>query len=321
VSASAQISIGKTSRPGLGIALIVLMAACFATMDTTIKALGAYLPVLLILWMRYAFQAGAMALWLTRSRRMPGGAGFHAAHPRFQMIRGALLLATSAMSFYGVQYLPVAEFTAINMLTPVLVTLLAAWLLHERVSRLRWVLVVGGFVGALIVIRPGSGLFGWAVLFPLAGAFSYASFQVLTSRLSALESPYTTHFYTGLTGTLILTPLLAISGIDVAGTLQSANAWHLALILGIGVLGTIGHLLLILALGMAPTATLMPFIYIQIGLAAIVSWLVFRHVPDGWAWVGMGVVAGCGAASAWLNFRDAQGLRSHSVVAADTLAD
>jgi drug/metabolite transporter (DMT)-like permease len=170
-----------SQRPDLGIALIVLMAACFAGMDTIIKYAGKVVPVLLMLWMRYAFQAAVMAVWLARSKT----AGFRAAHPSFQWIRGTLLLVTSAMSFFGLQHMPVAEFTAIFMLTPVLVTLLAAWLLRERVSALRWALVFGGFAGALAIVRPGSGLFGWAVLFPLTGALCYASFQVLTSKLSA----------------------------------------------------------------------------------------------------------------------------------------
>lgn len=273
------------------------------------------MPVLLLMWCRYVTQTGVMAVWLLRSRRH----GFRAAHPRFQALRGVLLLLTSTASFYGVQYLPVAEFTAINMLTPVVVTLLAGWILHERVSALRWALVCGGFAGALVVIRPGSGLFGWAVVFPLAGAFSYASFQVLTSKLAALESPFTTHFYTGVTGTLLLTPLLFASGIDVAGTLRAAQPWHLALVLGIGVLGTTGHLLLILALGLAPTATLMPFVYAQIAFAAAVSYAVLGHAPDTWGWVGMAIVAACGAASAWLNVRRAA--VPSSVVAADTIAD
>ncbi|NKI95450.1 DMT family transporter [Rhizobacter sp. SG703] len=334
----------KGHRPARGIALIALAALCFATMDTTIKYLGAFLPVLLILWARYAFQAVSMGLWLmltpesAASRQAPRGgqgnlgtalrflvrsktAGFRTEHPRFQLARGALLLATSALSFFGVQRMPVAEFTAINMLTPVVVTLLAAWVLHERVSAPRWALVCAAFAGAVIVIRPGSGLFGWAVLFPLAGALTYASFQVLTSKLSALESPYTTHFYTGLTGALVLTPLLFFSAIDTDGTLLAAPPRQLALLLAIGALGTVGHLFLILALGLAPTATLMPFIYLQIGVAAAVSWVVFRYVPDGWAWVGMGVIAVCGAASAWLNMRKTASHPATSTVAADTIAD
>jgi len=307
----------RAQRPGLGIALVVLMSVCFAGMDTTVKHLGQFLPVLLMLWVRYACQAAAMLLWLARS----GTAGLRTAHPRFQGVRGLLLLATSAMSFFGVQQLPVAEFTAIVMLTPVVVTLLAAWLLHERVSLLRWALVIGGFAGALLVIRPGSGLFGWAVLFPLAGTLCYAAFQVLTSKLSALESPFTTHFYTGAVGTLALTPLLLASGIDVAGTLGAIGAGQLALMLCVGLLGTVGHLLLIFALGLAPTATLMPFTYVQIVAAAAFGWLVFAQSPDRLGWAGMAVVAVCGAASAWLNVREASRRRTVSALEADSIAD
>jgi drug/metabolite transporter (DMT)-like permease len=284
------------ARPALGITLIVLAVACFAAMDTTIRALGGTLPVLLMLTGRYVFQAGVMAVWLALSSRR----GFAAGHPRFQALRGALLLATSALSFFGLQHLPVPEFTAINMLTPVLVTLLAAVVLKERVSAPRWALVCCAFAGALIVIRPGSGLFGWVVLFPLAGAFTYAGFQVLTSRLAGADDPFTTHFWTGFVGSAVLLPLLLAGPVDVAGTFARVG-WGAGWLLLVGALGTLGHLMLIVALGVAPTATLMPFAYAQIAVAAVLGWLVFRHLPDGWALVGMSVIAACGAASAWLN--------------------
>lgn len=191
------------SRPLLGVALIVCATICFATMDNAVRYAGRIMPVLVIIWLRYMTQTVVMAGWLLREVLHDGRRNaFRTAHPKFQSVRGALLLASSAFGFFAVQYMPVAEFTAINMLTPVLVTLLAAWLLRERVSRLRWLLVLGAFTGALIVMRPGSGLFGWAVLLPLGGAVTYASFQVLTSKLAALESPTTTHFYTGLVGTI-----------------------------------------------------------------------------------------------------------------------
>lgn len=305
----------QQQRPALGIALVFLMAACFASMDSLIRHLGSLaLPVLLILWARYSVQAVSMAVWLSLK------GSFRAAHPRFQLLRGLLLLATSAMSFFGVQVMPVAEFTSITMLTPVVVTLLAALLLHEPVSKLRWALVLGGFGGALIVIRPGSGLFGWAVLFPLAGALCYAAFQVLTSKLSSLENPLTTHFYTGLCGMVLLTLLLALGPWQVWPALIAAPAWQWGLLLVVGILGTTGHLLLILALGLASTATLMPFVYVQIAFAAGIGWLAFGHVPDAYAWLGMAVLSACGAATAWLNVREKQ-RASLSVVTVDTIAD
>jgi len=280
---------------------MMLVALCFAGMDITVRHTGALAPVLLLLWLRYAVQAVVMTAWLALDKRL----AFRPDHPRFQALRGLLLLATSAMSFVGLQVMPVPEFTSIHLISPVLVTLMAAWLLKERVSRLRWALVAGCFAGALIVIRPGSGLFGWAVLFPLAGATCYASFQVLTSRLVGLDHPLTTHFWTGLTGATVLLPVLWFAGIDAASAMAAMTPTLWALALLIGALGSFGHLLLIFALGTAPASTLMPFIYVQIAFAAGLSWLVFRQVPDSMGWLGMAVIAICGAASAWLNLRAA----------------
>ncbi len=297
------------TQPLHGVLLILLAAACFASLDSTARGLsqpdGRWgVPVLLIMTLRYTVQAVAMALALAPR----GRAGFASAHPRFQWLRGSLLLATSFCSFFAVRFMPVPEYTAINMLTPLLVTVLAATVLRESVSRLRWALVFGGFAGALVVIRPGSGTFGWVVALPLLGAVAYASFQVLTSRLAGAESPLTTHFWTGFVGSVVLWPVLGVAaasqGLDASIALAHrlpASAWAM---MGLcGAFGTVGHLFLILALGKARTATLMPFVYVQIAFAALIAYVAFDHVPDHWAWVGMAVIAACGAASAALNMR------------------
>lgn len=288
-----------------GIALILAMGLCFATLDTTAKKLGQVLPVLLVLWVRYAFQALAMTLWLGLRAARGRGNLFRTAHPRFQALRGALLLVTSALLFFGIQFMPVAEYTAVGMLTPVITTVLAALFLHEQVSRRRLALIAGGFVGALIVIRPGSGLFGWYALIPLAMAFVYAAYQLLTRRMSGLEHPLTTHFYTGAVGTALASLALWLAPVPVAQPLAAAGAATWALIALAGLMGTAGHLLFILAVARAPMAVLMPFTYAQIGFASFTGWLAFGHVPDGIAFVGMAVVAACGAAAVWLNFREA----------------
>ena len=306
-------------RPLLGVMLILLMAMCFSTLDTTAKYVGQTLPVLLVLWARYSVQALIMAAWLGVRALRGGGNLFATAHPRFQVLRGALLLLTSALLFFGIQYMPVAEFTAVGMLTPVLVTLLAATLLHERVSAFRALLVVGGFAGALIVVRPGSGLFGWVALFPLAMALVYATFQLLTRRLSGVEHPLTTHFYTGFVGTLIVSSILLLSSVDAGPLLAAAPASTWALLLLAGCAGTAGHLCLIVALGVAPMPVLMPFTYVQIAFASFTGWLAFGHVPDGWAFVGMAVVAACGGVSVWLNLRERAPARD--VEAAAPVAD
>ena len=306
------------AQPAAGIALVVAAAACFASMDTTLRYLGGFIGIALMLWLRYAMHAAAMTAWIGLSRDKT----FRTANSRFQVLRGALLLFSSAMAFNALRHMPVAEFTAIVMTTPLLVTLLAHGWLKERVSTLRWLLAAGGLAGALIVIRPGSGLFGWSVLLPLAAALSNAFFQILTTKLAPHENPYTTNFYTGLTGMVLATPLLIASSQDISDTLAAAPPLHLGLLLAIGVLGTGGHLLLIMGLGKAPTATLVPFLYTQIGVAALAGWLALGAVPDAWGWTGMSVIALCGAASAWLNVRDAAAhQRPVSAVAADTVAD
>jgi drug/metabolite transporter (DMT)-like permease len=295
------------AHPLQGVLLILLAAACFAALDSTARGLsqpdGRWgVPVLLILTLRYTVQAVVMAVALAPR----GRAAFASAHPKFQWLRGGLLLATSFCSFFAVRFMPVPEYTAINMLTPLLVTVLAATVLRESVSRLRWALVCGGFAGALVVIRPGSGTFGWVVALPLLGAVAYASFQVLTSRLAGAENPTTTHFWTGFVGSVALWPILGLAaasqGLEATLTLLHrlpASAWAL---MGVcGLFGTIGHLFLILALGKARTATLMPFLYVQIAFAALIAYVAFDHVPDHWAWVGMAVIAACGATSAALN--------------------
>ncbi|MCR5883212.1 DMT family transporter [Rhizobacter sp. J219] len=295
---------GASHRPLLGIGLILVMGLWFVTLDTTAKYLGQVLPIIIGLFARYAVQALLMGGWLAL-RLLRGGSNlFRTAHPRFQLLRGSLLLATSALLFIGIRQMPVAEFTAVGMLSPVLVTVLAALFLHEKVSPLRMALVAGGFAGALIVVRPGAGIFGWVALIPLTMALVYAGFQLLTRRLSNLEHPLTTHFYTGLVGTLVVGAILMFEPASSWEALRAAPPSIWGLLLLIGVAGTVGHLCLILAVGMAPMATLMPFTFLQLGFASVAGYLVFNHVPDGWAFVGIAVVGVCGATSVWLNLRE-----------------
>lgn len=302
----------------LGIVFVIGAACCFATMDTTIRYVGAYFSVALVLWVRYGLHAVIMTAWIALSRQR----SFRSANPMFQIARGALLAFSSAMAFAALKRMPVAEFTAITMLTPIVATLVARVWLKESVSPLRWALVVGGFGGALIVVRPGSGVVGWPALLPLAVCFSNAAFQIMTSRFAPHEDPFTTNFYTGATGAAIATPILLASVADPIDTLLSAPGVHIVALMAVAVLGTAGHLLLIMALGKAPPARLMPFQYTQLGFAALAGFIAFGVVPDGWGWVGMAIIGICGAASAWLNVRAAaEKQRPVTAVQADTLPE
>ncbi|OGB86705.1 MAG: hypothetical protein A3G82_03785, partial [Burkholderiales bacterium RIFCSPLOWO2_12_FULL_67_210] len=231
----------------LGIVFLVSATACFAVLDTAVKYVGAFVSVLVAVWFRYTFQAVAVTAVMLPMR---GRSLLRTAHPRFQLLRGALLLLVSVLSFISVQYMPVGEFTAIVMITPLVVTLLAALLLKERVSALRWVLVTGGFVGALLVVQPGGDVIGWASLLPLLMVFTYAWFQILTSQMARTEDPMTMHFYTGWVGALLASAALPLAW----QVLPDARTF--ALLCLVGLMGTVGHFLLILAFARTRASTL-----------------------------------------------------------------
>jgi drug/metabolite transporter (DMT)-like permease len=280
-----------------GIALVLAAVACFATLDTTSKVVSVGVPVLMALWFRYAFQAVATTLVVLPLR---GKQVFRTSHPRYQLLRGLLLLTSSMLAFLGLKHAPVAEFTAIVMMTPLLITLLAAYRLGEKVSLLRWTLVMGGFVGTLIIIRPDSDQFNWALLLPLTLVVTNSAFQLLTSKMARTEDPVTMHFYTGWVGTAVATLALPFVWTEI----DSAALWGQMVLMGL--LGTIGHFMLILAYQKAAPAVLMPYLYGQIGFAMLGGWVVFSHVPDRWSLTGIALIALCGAAGAWLTIRESR---------------
>ena len=283
----------KNTLHGIGFA--VLATACFATLDTTTRHISASMSVLLALWFRYAIQAviTTTIVWPGRGRKV-----LMTKHPRFQLARGLLLFVCSMLAFYSLKYMPVGEFTAIALLAPLVITLLAARMLKEKIRPLRWMLVTGGFLGTLVIIRPGSHHFDWTVIFPLILVATNSAFQILTSKMAQTEDPVTMHFYTGWIGTFMATLILPF-------VWEMPTDWTLWLQLFLmGLLGTIGHFLLILAYGRAPAATLTPYMYTQIGFGVLGGWLVFNHLPDQWTLIGMGLVALCGALGAWLTVRE-----------------
>ncbi len=288
------------SRQAGGIFLIILAALFFASLDTAAKRATQTVPLLMLLWFRYAFQA-VVTLALRFPVQKTGI--FATPNPRFQMLRGTLLLICSACAFFGLQYLPVAEFTAVGMLSPMAATALAAWMLKTHVSRQRWALMCLGLLGVLLVVRPGGQVFNWGLLFPLGMVASYAWFQIITSHLSVDDNPYTTHFYTGLIGALLMTPFMFFSW-DSAALL---DYWYWFLL--VGCLGASGHLLLIRAFNRAKAVVLAPYLYTQIAFASLLGWLVFRHVPDGLAWVGIAVIVTSGVGNAVLSSREVGGQR------------
>jgi drug/metabolite transporter (DMT)-like permease len=278
-----------------GIGLVVLALACFATLDTTTRHISTSISLLVALWFRYAIQAviTTVVVWPGRGRRV-----FLTRHPKFQLARGLLLFACSILAFYSLKYMPVGEFTAIALLAPLVITVFAAWKLKEKIRPLRWTLLVGGFMGTLVIIRPGTHHFDWTVILPLMLVLTNSAFQLLTSQMTKTEDPITMHFYTGWIGTILASFVLPF----VWEMPADWTVWLQLLIMG--VLASIGHFLLILAYGRAPAATLTPYMYAQIAFGVVGGWVVFHHLPDQWTFLGMGLIALCGALGAWLTVHE-----------------
>ena len=194
--------------------------------------------------------------------------------------------------------MPVGEFTAIAMISPLVITLLAAVALKEHVSVARWLLVLGGFAGTMIIIRPGHANFAWTMLLPLGLVVTNALFQVLTSKMARTEDPVTMHIYTGWVGSILITIFLPFVWVP----LPTVELWGWLLLMGLA--ATLGHFMLILAYQRAPAATLTPYLYTGIGFAMLGGWLVFSHVPDTWSIIGMVMIAVCGALGAWLAVKE-----------------
>lgn len=283
------------SRQGGGILLIVVATLSFALGDSATRHITQVVPVLMLLWFRYAFQTVlSLAMrWPVQKDRL-----FATPNPKFQVLRGVLLMVTSFCSFFGLQHLPVGEFTAMVMLSPMAATAMAAIVLKNHVAHVRWLLMAVGLSGVLLVVRPGGQLFSWALLFPLVMVVAYAWFQVLTSRLSGDENPHTTQFYTGLVGTLLTSPMLLWSWNTQA--LLDHWPWFLAVSMG----ATFGHLMLIRAFNRANAVVLSPYLYTQIAFAMLAGWVFFGHIPDALAWIGIAVIALSGVGNAVVSINE-----------------
>jgi len=288
-----------TAPPGAqhhlrGILLIVAAVSTFALMDTTAKYLSRTYPVPGIVWARYAAQtlflvvvlAPQLRLGLLRTRR-----------PALQLLRGGILAASTVFFFSALALMPIAEAVAITFLSPLLLTAASAWLLKERVRRSAWAALLAGFIGVLIIIRPGGGVFTPAAILPILTAVSFAAYQLLTRKLAGVDSTMTTLFYSAIVGTLLLAPGLPLywrfpeSGFDAA------------LFAVLGVLASAGHFVLIRAFEHAPPSVLAPFVYSQLVAVLVLGYLVFGDFPDGWSLLGMAIIV---LAGAWIAARQAR---------------
>lgn len=274
----------------LGIVCMVGAVAGFSALDATSKAVTAFAPVWMALWMRFLLQVLTTGVLLLPRQ---GLSLLRTQAPYQQALRGLLLVGTNGLAYLSLAHLPVAEFTSITMLLPLLLTVAAAWLLKERVPGWRWLCLAGSFAGVVLVIRPGGGLWRLESVLPLLLVVGGTAFQLLTRTLARTESPGTIHLYSGLVGLVLSSAMLPMAW----QSLPASGWWLLG---AMGLFGAIGHFLLIQAYVHAPVAVLTPYLYAQVGFAALAGWLVFDQFPDGWALAGMALVLGFGLLAAVL---------------------
>jgi drug/metabolite transporter (DMT)-like permease len=269
---------------GRGIAVAIVALMLFSALDVVSKLLGPLMPVSQILWVRFLFfVVVAMAL----AYRPGQGIAWRSRRPALQALRGLLLVVEMGLFVWAFKTMPLADVQAIGAATPLMVVALSVPLLGERVGWRRWVAVAIGFVGVLLIIRPGFQTMGFGTLIALTGAILFAFYQIMLRIVGRDDSPSTTAIWSGAVGAPATTFVAPFDWVmpDLTGWLLLAAA---------AVLGAAGHTIYSAAFVLAPASTLQPFFYLMLVFAVIFGWLVFGDLPDVWTLAGSGLIVGSG---------------------------
>ena len=266
--------------------LFMLFAAVLLPLlNASIKYLVTTYPVAELLWARYAGHLGFMLLVFWPRH---GWSLLASSRPVLQVIRSLLFCGSTFLMFFALGFVPLATAAAISFTAPLIVTAASPLILGEKVRVSRALAVAAGFLGALIVVRPGSGALHWAALLIFGSATASAMTQLLSRKLAGSDSPETSNTYMVVAGFVLATiPLPFIWQ-------PPADHWHAFLFVMLGVLGGLGHYCLVRAFELAPAPFVSPFNYAQILGAALLGFLVFGQLPDAWTWAGAGIIAASG---------------------------
>ena len=269
----------------VGIGLISATYLLFTLLDGSAKWLVQSVPVLVVVWLRFLTHTLIASALLFPMR---GLALVRTQHLRWHLARGLMFCAMTGMNFWALQTLQLTVTASIFFMVPILVALLSAPLLGEKLDAKRWAAILVGFAGVLVIVRPGSEAFHPAMLLSLANAVLYAFFNMMTRKLAAYDPPETIQFLPAVVATLVLAPFALAAW-------ESPHGWFEWLLLCLmGVFGGTGHYLLAMAHRYAPASTLAPFLYQQILYMAIFGYLVFGSVPDTAVWIGAAIVIASG---------------------------
>lgn len=269
-------------RLGVGLALLATIIVPFN--DAIAKHLSASYPILQIVWARYAFHflpvlalaAATQGISGLRPRKLP-----------LHLFRGGLLVASTFMFFSALKTMPLTDALALVFVSPLVVTALSPFLVGEHVGIKRWSAVLVGFIGTLVIIRPGFADISIGAIFSLSAGTTFGIYLLVTRMLAGTAPPQVTLVYSALPGAVIMSAIVPF-------VWQSIDLMDWALMIGLGLFSAVAHYLLIRAYSMAPAPVLAPLGFFEIVSNAILGLVIFGDFPDLVTWIGIMIIIGSG---------------------------
>ena len=277
-------------RPLLGIALMLVSGTIMPVMNGFGKMLATSYPPEQVIWARLLTHLlWVLAFFLPRS-----GLGlFRTARPSVQLALSLCMLVSTTLFFFAVPHVGLAKASVINFVAPFMVMLLAVPMLGERLALRRFLAVVGGFAGVVVVIRPGFDALDWASIAILASSFFFALFQCYSRQAAAVDRPETSILYSVLAGAIVMSAVVPF------GFVMPRTPMDGAIMASLGLVGATGHYFMARAFSYADASIISPFLYWQLLGAVAVGFWLFGDLPDAWTWIGAAMIVTAGLFLAW----------------------
>jgi drug/metabolite transporter (DMT)-like permease len=281
-------------RPLLGVALMLAAMAILPFIDVLAKVLGQQgLPILMVVWARALF-GGLMTLPFALGAE--GTRAFRPARPLHHLARAILLFSATFLFFHSLKHLPIADALAIFFVNPLVVTILSALILREKVGPRRWAAVAVGFLGTMIIIRPGLIELNPGTLYALGAGTALGAYFVMTRHIAGAADAMVLTFQTSAIGAALMTLALPF-----LWQLPTPGQW--LMLASLGVIATLGHILITKAYEHAEASLLAPLAFTEIIMATVVGWWFFGDLPDRWTALGVAVLI---ASAIYISWRERQ---------------
>lgn len=286
---------GNGNRTAAGVALMLAAMAVLPFLDVVAKKLGQQgMPILQIVWARMALGA---VMTLPFALKTAGPRGLIPTRPAIHALRALFLILATFFFFWSLKFLPIADALAIFFVQPLVVTALSPVILGERVGPRRWMAVAVGFIGTLIIIRPGFQTLNPGMALAFGAGTSLGLYMLMTRKIANRDPAAVTTFLTSLIGAVMVSAVVGF-----VWQAPTAEQWGMFVLLGL--IATFGHYLIVLAYDRAEASLLAPLAYTEMIGATAVGWWFFGDFPDGWTLLGVAVLIAC---AIYISIRERQG--------------